>query len=407
MDAPLDSREKWWSITLLAIACVFSISLWFSSAAILPILKKEFTLSPGWAAFAGSSVSLGFVVGTLLSAVFGLADRLDPRRFFMICCIAAALANALMIWVPPSSSLTFLLRGITGALMAGVYPVGMKIASSWAVGDRGFLVGLLVGALTLGSASPHLMGAYAVDSWKAVLATSSGLALLAAVLINFVSIGPGYANAAKFKAHYALKALTYRPLRLANIGYFGHMWELYAMWSWLGLFLAASFEVSGGGEEMQVAARFATFAAVGAGAVGCIVAGRLADIFGRTLVTSGAMIISGGLSVVVGFFFGGDPYILTFICIIWGITAVADSAQFSASIMELSEPDLVGTMVTVQTSIGFLITIITIQLTPYMVDLVGWRFGFIYLAIGPLIGTIAMLRLRSLKEAEKLAGGLK
>lgn len=399
--------SKWWSITLLVTACVFSLSVWFSSAAILPILRREFDLSAGWGALAGSSVALGFVVGTLLSAAFGLSDRLDPRRFFMVCCFAAAISNALMIWVPPASPITFLLRGISGAVMAGVYPVGMKLASSWADGDRGLLVGLLVGAVTLGSASPHLIGVLSVNDWKFVVVICSLLTLISGLMINWVKIGPGYANAPKFEVAYVFKAFSNRALRLANIGYFGHMWELYAMWSWLGLFLAASFEASGAGGDMSVAAKFATFAAVGAGALGCLLAGRLADIFGRTLVTSGAMIISGAISVIVGFFFGASPWIVTLICILWGMAVVADSAQFSASVMELSDPDIVGTMVTVQTSIGFLLTIVTIQLTPYMVELLGWRYGFAYLALGPLIGTIAMLRLRRLPEAERLAGGLK
>ena len=400
-------QRKWSSVGLLIVSVVFAMSVWFSAVAILPILTRVYNLSAGWGALAASSVALGFVCGTILSAALGLADRLDPRHFFMGCCLIAALANVAMIWVHPTSSLTFVLRFIAGAVMAGVYPVGMKLASSWADGDRGLLVGGLVGAGTLGSASPHLLGAFAFESWENVLLISSGLAVTAAVLINFVAIGPGYGQAPKFKACYALKAFTNPALRLANIGYFGHMWELYAMWSWLGVFLAASFEVSSNGQDMQFASKLATFLAIGAGTAGCIFAGRLADIFGRTLVTSWAMVISGCLSVLVGLFFGANPYLLTGICIVWGIAAVADSAQFSASVMELSDPDIVGTMVTVQTSIGFLITIITIQLTPYMVDLLGWRYGFAYLALGPLVGTIAMLKLRTLPEAEKLAGGLR
>ena len=400
-------HRKWRSIGLLIVSVVFAMSIWFSAVAILPILTRAYNLSAGWGALAASSVALGFVCGTILSAALGLADRLDPRRFFMACCLIAALANVAMIWVSPLSPLTFILRFIAGAVMAGVFPVGLKLASSWANGDRGLLVGGLVGAGTLGSASPHLLGAFAFESWENVLAISSALAVIAAVAINFVAIGPGFGRAPKFKARYALKAFTDPALRLANIGYFGHMWELYAMWSWLGVFLAASFQLSNNGVEMAFASKLATFLAIGTGAFGCIFAGRLADIFGRTLVTSWSMIISGCLSIVVGFFFGANPYLLTAICIVWGIAAVADSAQFSASVMELSDPDIVGTMVTVQTSIGFLITIITIQLTPYMVDLIGWRYGFAYLALGPLIGTIAMLKLRALPSAKKLAGGLR
>ncbi len=398
---------KWISIALLVLSTVFALSVWFSSAAILPIISHEFDLSPGWGALAGSSVAIGFVFGTLTSAIFGLSDRLAPRRFFMLCCFIAALSNLAMVWVHPDSWATFVLRGVAGAMMAGVYPVGMKIASSWAQNDRGLLIGLLVGAATLGSASPHLIGFFTLEDWRSTIIASSLLCLIAGIMINAVRLGPGYADAVRFKARYALRAFTDRSLRLANIGYLGHMWELYAMWSWVGLFLAASFSVAPGGDDAAGFAKLVTFLAVGAGAAGCLAAGRLADIFGRTIVTSAAMTISGILSVLVGFFFGANPYLVSVICVIWGIAAVADSAQFSASIVELSDRELVGTMLTMQTSAGFLLTIVTIQLTPYVVELVGWRYGFAYLALGPLVGTIGMLRLRALPEARKLAGGLK
>lgn len=393
------------SIAILALCVVLALSVWFSSAAVLPVLKREFGMSATWGALATSAVALGFVIGTLISAGLGLADRLDPRRFFMSCCAVAAVSNAAMVLVDPAGLATLALRTLAGAAMAGVYPVGMKIASSWADGDRGLLVGLLTAAVTLGSAMPYLIGVFAVHDWQATLLTSSVLAALAGLGINAVHVGPGYATTSTFRARYALKAFTNRPLRLANFGYFGHMWEVYAMWSWIGVFLAASFALAPGGGDTERLAKLATFAAVAAGAIGCLGGGWLADRIGRTALTSAAMGISGACALTVGFLFGGAPLVLTLLCIIWGITAVADSAQFSAGIMELAEPELAGTMVTVQTSIGFLITIVTIQLTPLIADLVSWRYAFAYLALGPLVGTVAMLRLRRLPGALRLAEG--
>jgi len=404
-ESRYDTIAKWRSLSLLVACSVMALSVWFSSAAVLPVLSREFGLTATWGALATSAVALGFVAGTLSSAALGLADRLDPRRFFMASCFVAGAANGAMVVVDPGGFATILLRFIAGASMAGVYPIGMKLASSWANDDRGLLIGLLVGAITLGSAMPHLIGAILAGEWRATLLASSALAVVAGLAINFVQTGPSYARAPAFHARYALQALTSRPLRLANIGYFGHMWEIYAMWSWVGLFLAASFATDSDLSNPDRLARLATFAAIGAGAIGCLAGGLFADRLGRTTLTSAAMAISGGCALIVGFFFGANPWLLTAICVVWGIAAVADSAQFSASIMELSRPELIGTMLTVQTSLGFLLTIVTIQLTPIIVDLTGWRYGFAYLAIGPAIGIMAMLRLRQLPEALKLAGG--
>ena len=404
-EKPIEALAKWRSISLLVVCSVMALSVWFSTAAVLPTLAREFGLTATWGALAASAVALGFVAGTLASAALGLADRSEPRKLFMVSCFAAAAANAAMVAVDPGGIATIVLRIIAGAAMAGVYPPGMKMASSWANGDRGLLIGLLVGAITLGSAMPHLIGAFLADNWQATLLASSALALLAGLIINLVQTGPGYARAPAFHIRFALQALTNRPLRLANIGYFGHMWELYAMWSWVGLFLAASFATDPGLSNSGQFANLATFAAIGAGAIGCLAGGFLADRLGRTTLTSAAMAISGSCALVVGFFFGANPWLLTAICVVWGIAAVADSAQFSASIMELSKPELIGTMLTIQTSIGFLLTIVTIQLTPVIVGLTGWRYGFAYLAIGPAIGIMAMLRLRQLPDALKLAGG--
>jgi MFS family permease len=350
-------------------------------------------------------VQIGFVAGTLISAFLGLADRLDLRRFFMAAAGIAALANVFIIGLDPASLGLPALRFITGMCMAGVYPVGMKMAASWAKGDMGLLVAVLVGALTLGSASPHFLNAIGGVNWRAVVVLASVSAGLGAVLINFTKIGPNFTRTPKFRPELALTAWTTRSLRFANLAYFGHMWELYAMWAWIGVFLQSSFQLTMSGDSAFTLSKFATFAAIGSGAFGCVVAGWLADRWGRTTVAITAMILSGTCSVLIGFLYGRNPTFLISLCLVWGITVVADSAQFSASIAELSEPSLVGTMLTMQTSIGFLITLITIHLIPYLVAAVGWKYAFAFLGIGPLLGSIAMARLRRMKEARALAGG--
>ncbi|MDH3579927.1 MAG: MFS transporter [Hyphomicrobiales bacterium] len=400
-----DARRKWRAISLLVLASAMALSTWFSATAVMPQLAAEFAIPPLWVGFASSMVSIGFVAGTLTSAALGIPDRFDPRFIFLWSCGLAAAANIAMLVVPPYSVGFILFRFLVGASMAGVYPVAMKMAAAWAVRDRGTLVGLLTGAITLGTATPHLLGAMPVFDWRFTIIGSSALAGLAAVTVLFVEAGPNLKTTTRFKTRYVLKAWTYKPLRLANLGYFGHMWELYAMWAWLGFFLASSFAENPGGPSSRTLATSATFTAIGAGALGCWLGGVIADRVGRTLFTSAAMLVSGACAVVIGFTHGLEPWLVWTLGVIWGASAVADSAQFSTSVTELSEPDLIGTMLTIQTSIGFLITVITIHLTPLILDVVGWRYGFIYLGLGPAFGIAAMMKLRRLPEATRLANG--
>jgi MFS family permease len=384
---------------------VLVLTLWFSTTAVVPSLLKERSLSPFHISLLTSSVQVGFVIGTLISAVLGLADRLDLRRFYMAAAASAALANLFILTLDPASWGIPLLRLIVGICMAGIYPVGMKMAASWAENDMGLLVALLVGALTLGSASPHFLNGLGGLDWRATVLVASACAALGAVLIAFAAIGPKFQKAPRFRAEFAFRAWTSRALRFANLGYLGHMWELYAMWTWIGVFLQASFQLSMTVDRAFTASRFATFAVIASGGLGCVIAGWLADRWGRTVVAMTAMILSGACCLGVGFLFGGNPALLVGLCIIWGIAVVADSAQFSASIAELSEPTLVGTMLTVQTCFGFLLTLVTIHLIPYTVAAWSWKYAFAVLGIGPLLGAVAMARLRNMKEALTLAGG--
>jgi MFS family permease len=399
------SIAKIWSLIVLAGCEVLAMSLWFSASAVVPVLKAEYGISGGQTAALSSSVALGFVVGTLLSAILGLADRLDPRAFFAASAFVGAAANGAAILLPPTSLGFVVLRFVVGATIAGVYPVGIKMAATWAAADLGLLVGILVAASTLGNASAFLLAAFGDVDWRAVMVGASALAITAGVLIFLFRVGPRMRQVNIFRARYVLDAWRDRPLRLANLGYYGHMWELYAMWAWITAFLQASFQTTPIVVEAPFWAKLGAFATIGFGAIGCLAGGVLADRFGRTSLTISAMVLSGSCALLAGFLFGGPPWLLGAFCIFWGIAAIADSAQFSASVVELSDPERVGTMVTVQTCVGFSLTMVSIHLVPPIDAAVGWRWTFAFLSVGPFLGAWAMYALRRDAASTMLAGG--
>jgi MFS family permease len=352
-----------------------------------------------------SVVQVGFVIGALLSAFLNLADRFDPRTFFGVSAAVAAVTTAALLLVPPAGAEAMILRTITGISLAGIYPVGMRMVASWATNDLGKLVGLLVGALTVGSALPHLLTIGEAWDWKLVYAVSSSAALLAAILVKMVKLGPAFRPGQQFNPHTAKAAWQKRPVRLANLGYLGHMWELYAMWAWIGVFFHASLDARGVHQAGLASA--ATFLVVAVGALGALFGGRLADRFGRTAVTICSMGVSGACALTEGWLFGGPPILILVVAVVWGVSIIADSAQFSACVVELSPAESVGTMLTIQICMGFALTLVTIQSMGFVVSLLGWGIGFSMLALGPLFGCIAMWLLRRDPASSLLAGGRK
>lgn len=397
-------QTKWRTLLLLALAVLLAKGVWFSASAVVPALTIAWNLSDSGRAWLTMSVQIGFVVGAFGSALLNLADRIPARPMLTLSTLLAALSTALIPLFFDSLNYALLLRFLTGMFLAGVYPVGMKIMATWTKEDRGLAIGLLVGALTLGSASPHILNAFGgIAEWKPVLYLASALAALGALIaFLFVDEGPYRTKTPPFNWKFAGEIARDRNIVLANLGYLGHMWELYAMWAWVPIFLLASFKVTGLDPKW---ASVAAFAVIGAGGAGSLVAGRLADKLGRTTLTIASLVISGACTLIVGFFFGGNPIALVAVCLIWGFAVVADSAQFSACVSELCRPDYIGTALTLQTSLGFLLTLLTIRLIPTLEHLVGWQWAFMFLAIGPVVGIGAMHTLRRSPAANQLAGG--
>ena len=390
---------------IVSLATILALSIWFSTNAIGPALEREKGLSTSDLTWLTIAVQTGFVAGTLVSAALNLADRIRPRALFAAAALVGASLNALVVPLE-SFGWIFLVRFATGMALAGVYPTAMKIVSGWFRSARGTALGTMIAALTLGSGSPHLLRSIFVDNWEATVFGSSLLAVGGGLLVLVFGVdGPFDIGGARFSPRTMLKTLTDRGQRLTLLGYLGHMWELYAMWAWIGAFLGSVYgarSLFGSALELSSALAFMVF---GAGAVGCVLGGVAADRYGRTLTTSLAMALSGGAALVIGFLPVEWTLVIGLVAMFWGATVIADSAQFSTAITELCEPRYRGTTLTFQTGLGFALTVLTIWLIPVVEEAAGWGIAWAVLAAGPAVGILAMLRLRALPESLRLAGG--
>jgi MFS family permease len=390
MHSPMPRRM----LLRVALAQFLGLTLWFSATAAAPAIAAEFGLSPGATAWLTMAVQAGFVAGTLCSALLNLADVINPRRLFAAGCVAGAAANA-AIPLAGDGETIILLRALTGVALACVYPPGLKIAAGWFLERRGTALGVVVGALTIGSAFPHLLAFGAHDvPWRVMMWAASALALAGGGLVlGTVRDGPHVTASAPFDPKAIGLVLRSRGARLATLGYLGHMWELYAMWTWIPAFAAAW--IAAGPQGPGRLGSLIAFLAIASGAIGCVLAGRWADAFGKARVAAAAMVVSGACAALSGVLFGGPLPVLVLLALIWGFAVVADSAQFTALISEYSPRTHVGTAVTLQVCAGFLLTMASMRLVPAVAAWAGWQWAFLVLAPGPALGVLAMARMRT------------
>jgi len=387
----------------VAFSQLLVLVLWFSASAVAPQLQEAWSLDSGQIAWLTLTVQIGFVAGALGIAMLGLADVIPARRLFVVAALAGAAANAALVLVSPNSLwAAFVLRLFTGVMLAGVYPSGLKVMAGWFRRGRGTALGVLVGALTVGSAGPHLIRGLGFD-WEGVILVASVLAVGGAVLLgSTVKDGPFEVPSSPFSWRHVGAAVKNRGVRLSTYGYLGHMWELYAMWTWTAAFLAAS-ALAGGYSTTWVSG--ATFAIIAIGGAGSVVAGVVADRRGRTLTAGTAMAVSGTCALLTPLVFGASPLFMVPLFLVWGFSVVADSAQFSTMVTETATPAYRGTALTLQTGLGFLLTLVTIRGVPLLAETLGWRWAFPWLALGPALGILAMVQLRRSPQSGELAGG--
>ncbi len=404
-DASDHGAGRWRILALLSVAELLGMSLWFAATAAAPQLAERWRLSPAETGWLTAIVQLGFVAGTATAAILNLADLIPARRYFACAALLGAIANAGLIWAPDLGAALFS-RFLVGFFLAGVYPPGMKMVATWFRSYRGLAIGTLVGAISIGKATPYLVHALEGAGLEQVIMVASAGAGVAALLVGIGYYdGPFPFVRRPFAWSLVATVLRDRETRLAIGGYLGHMWELYAMWTWLPAFIAASFAARSAAGHAPLAPHMVdllTFGAITTGGLGCVWGGWASQRIGYARVVTLSMAISGACAATVGFAFGGPAWLLVPFVWLWGWFVVADSAQFSAMVTEAAPPHAVGTALTLQTSMGFLLTMATIQLVPFMVERIGWPWAFTALALGPAFGIAAIARLGRGRRSSKL-----
>ena len=399
-----DPAGRWPALFILALAMLLAMTTWFSASAVLPQLRSQWNLSTDTSSLLTIAVQIGFIVGAVLSATLSLADVIAPRRLILYGAVGAATSNALLV-ASHGPAVALPLRFATGVCLAGVYPPALKEMATWFRRGRGTALGIMVGALTIGSATPQLVVGLGGVQWQSVIVTTSLLTVAGGIVATVLGRdGPFPFPRARFNPAQAGRSMTNRGVRLSSIGYFGHMWELYAMWAWFSVFFAAVLTGHHDAGAYHGAA-LATFAVIGVGAAGCWVGGILSDRWGRTRAARLAMALSGTTALLIGFTEHLPTPIVLGIGLFWGFWVVADSAQFSTIVIEVADQSYVGTAVTLQLAVGFVLSVVTIWLIPVVVAAGSWAWAFAMLAPGPFIGVVAMARLRKAPEAALIGGG--
>ncbi|MBD8870131.1 MFS transporter [Nocardioides sp. MJB4] len=374
------------------------MSCWFSASAVVPALRVDWGITAGQATLLTVAVQLGFVTGAVTSAALNVSDLFPAHAVVAVSALVASASTAVIALTVDSLAPALLLRFVTGMALAGVYPTGLKLMTSWFDRGRGLALGVLVAALTLGSALPQLVSSFAALPWRGVLVVSALLSLTGAIVAwLLVRPGPLARPAPPLHPRYVLTLFTERGPLLANLGYFGHMWELYAMWTWTPAYLAASLAEDGSVEGSRTVVGLAAFTVIGvAGVVGCLGGGLLGDRLGRARVAGWAMRVSAACCLLAALVFGQSPWLVLPVLLLWGASVIADSGLFSSCVADVADPRYVGTALTTQTAVGFLLTVATINAVPYVVEVAGWPAATALLAIGPVAGAVAMAKLHRL-----------
>lgn len=383
-------RSKPRSMAFLLMATMAGMSLWFMSAAVLPDMAKEAGLEAAELAWLSSVVPAGFALGALFFALTGIPDRFDPRGVFACCMVGTALVNAALLVVPIGGAAAVALRLAAGALMAGGWPVSMKIAVGWSVQNRGLLMGSLVAALVVGQGAPYMLAWLGGTDWRLAVTLGSLLAACGGVMILFTSLGPYHARATAFRTRAIALAWTDRRIRAAILGYLGHMWEFIAFWAWVGVATAASYANSMGQDDAVSLGKLTAFLCILAASPACVWTGAIADRLGKARVAAWALTTSGVAAVLTAATFGGPVWLTLVLVIIWGAAVVPDSPQFSALVADHAPPELAGSLLTFQASLGFMLTALTVQVAPMIADAMGWPVVLGLLALGPVFGLWGM-----------------
>ena len=403
-NLPESGSKRWRLLAVLAVAELLGMALWFTGSAVGPQLRLQLGLTTAQVGWITIAVQLGFVTGTALSALFNLADIFPARKLFAVAAVCGAVANLPMAWAN-TLSVVLLSRFLAGCCLAGVYPPAMKMAATWFRARRGLAVGTIVGALTIGKASPYLAQAFPAASVTVVTQLASMSAVLAAGIIFLAyQDGPFEFPARPFAWARVAEVLRVREYRLATGGYLGHMGELYSFWTWIPAFLAASEAqraLSTSTEAHPRIAALIAFGVIAVGGIGCVWGGLVADRVGRARLVTWAMASSGTCALLIGLAFGRSWWLLAPLALAWGFFVIADSAQFSVLITEQVPAHAVGTALTMQVSMGFLLTTVTIQIIPPLVNLVGWQWAFPVLAVGPVLGITSIRRLSALTATRR------
>jgi len=394
MPAVSEKRKAHRSLWLVSLAVFMASSVWFAGTAAAPALKQAWSLTPTRAAWLTLTVQAGFILGTLLYALFNIPDLFNARKVFCISAGLGAVFNAGFAYLAVNPEYALIFRFLTGVTLAGVYPVGMRIIAQWFEEGLGWGLGVMVGALTLGTAAPYGFFAIGADiDWRHILIVASVLAAAGGAVVGFgIKDGPYRRDVPPFDARAAVKIFRIRRFRLQAMAYFGHMWELYAFWALVGSWMGS--RLSRTGTIMPGRLALATFAAIAFGAAGCLLGGAFSRSYGERRVALAAIVGSGILCAVSGWLYTLPSPVLLAMIFLWGGLVVADSPQFSAMAARFCPPRYTGTALTIQNGIGFTVTLASIQVTSWLAGIFGWRWALTALSLGPILGAAALIRLK-------------